>query len=350
MRRLTAALAAIICVTLTGCSGDSDNSPSGNTELESFSPPSVTEPITSSEEDGADSLSEELPPEQTEKPVTEESYPVESATEPPQTEKAPPADITKQIAAFDNTFLGLPSADKVYIFSDAYKSAEIDGYLCYAVSCYDEHEGTLYYMCDFYISPDGSRVYRYYEQEERFAILPEEQMTRLDPTRQSVDEIFSAAETLYSMFHPYRNSYVDGIDHDTATTEINGEEYRPVTGGQINSKAALLDALDRYFSNEIVTALMDTNKFIELDGMLYVRIGNISGPSFDPTVTEIEHELTELTENTCDFTKYVTHQYEAGETEVKEYVYRAEKQNGVWRFTDFTAPWNVYGPLINPYG
>lgn len=350
MRRFTAALAAIICVTLTGCSGDSDNSPSGNTEIDPPAPsPSLTEPVYEAESaDIEQSTAEALPRAESGEPAAEESAPDVTAPA-PQTEKAPPPDVTKQIAAFDNTFLGLPSADKVYIFADANKSAEIDGHVCNAVSCYDEYEGTLYYMCDFYISPDGSRVYRYYEQEERFAILPEEQMTRLDPTRQSVDEIFSAAETLYSMFHPYRNSYVDGIDHDTAPTEINGEEYRPVTGGQINSKAALLDALDRYFSNEIVTALMDTNKFIELDGVLYVRIGSISGPSFDPTVTEIGHELTELTENTCVFTKYVTHQYEAGETEVKEYVYRAEKQNGVWRFTDFTAPWNVYGPL-NPYG
>ncbi|MDE7194785.1 MAG: hypothetical protein K2O14_12570, partial [Oscillospiraceae bacterium] len=330
----------ILCVMMAGCSGDSDNSPSENSVTD-FSPaPSLTEPLYEPESTGGEnSTAEEFPPAESSEPAAEESVPEETAP-PQQTEDAPPADVTKQIAAFDNTFLGLPSADKVYIFSDAGKSAEIDGRVCGAVSCYDEYEGTLYYMCDFYISPDGSRVYRYYEQEERFAILPEEQMTRLDPTRQSLDEIFSKSGRLYDMFHPDTNAAVEGIDYEAEPTEINGEKYLPVTNGQINSKAALLDALDRYFSREIVTALMDTGKFTELDGELYVR--NCGGAGSNPTLESIEYELTELTENAAMFTEYDTYRYEAGESEVKEVVYKAEKQNGLWRFTEYTAPWTIH--------
>ena len=221
MKKFTAALAAILCVMMAGCSGDSDNSPSENSVTD-FSPaPSLTEPLYEPESTGGEnSTAEEFPPAESSEPAAEESVPEETAP-PQQTEDAPPADVTKQIAAFDNTFLGLPSADKVYIFSDAGKSAEIDGRVCGAVSCYDEYEGTLYYMCDFYISPDGSRVYRYYEQEERFAILPEEQMTRLDPTRQSLDEIFSKSGRLYDMFHPDTKAAVEGIDYEAEPTEIN---------------------------------------------------------------------------------------------------------------------------------
>lgn len=342
MKRFTAAVAAILCVMLTGCSGDSGNSPSGsNTEIGSVSPsPSMTERV--SEPESADvetSPAGVIPPAESSEPAAEESVP-DVTTAPQHTEEPPPADVTKQIAAFDNTFLGLPSADKVYIFSDAGKSAEIDGYSCNAVSCYDEYEGTLYYMCDFYISPDGSRVYRYYEQEDRFAILPEEQMTRLDPTRQSLEEIFAESGRLYGMFHPATNAAVEGIDRDAEPTEINGESYLPVTEGQINSKAALLDALDGYFSGEIVTALMETGQFVELDGVLYVR--ELSGAGSNPNLESIEYELTELTEDTAVFTEYDTYRYEAGESEVKEVVYKAEKQNGLWRFTDYTAPWTIH--------
>lgn len=340
MKRYAAALAAILCLFMAGCNGDSDNSPSGNTETEELSPsPSVTEPAGVSEE------TEGVMPVTRESSSTvnvhtvEESIPDEPSSDTP-SEEVPAIDATKLIAAFDNAYLGLPSTDKVYIFSDAGKTAEIDGLKCGAVSCYDEHEGTLYYMCDFYISPDGSRVYRYYEREERFAILPEEQLTRLDPTRQSLDEIFSASAKLYEMFHPYSNAAVDGIDREADPAEINGEIYLPVTGGAIDSKAKLLDALDRYFSGEIVTALMDTNKFVERDGVLYVR--DCAEAGYNPTLESIERELTELTENTAVFTEYDTYQYEAGETEVKEVVYKAEKQNGLWRFTDYTAPWTVH--------
>ena len=340
MKRFTAALAAILCLIMTGCAGDSDNSPSGNAETEATSPPpSITDPVGISKETrGTESITEESSSTLNEN-IPEESVPDESTSD-TQTVDIPAADVTKQIAAFDNTFLGLPSVDKVYIFSDAGKSAEIDGRVCGAVSCYDEHEGTLYYMCDFYISPDGSRVYRYYEQEERFAILPEEQLTRLDPVRQSLDDIFSASAKLYNMFHPYSNGAVDGIDYEADPTEINGETYFPVTNTTIDSKAMLLDALDRYFSGEIVTALMDTNKFIEQDGILYVR--DCAEAGSNPTLEHIERKLTELTDNTAVFTEHITYQYEAGETEVKEIVYTAEKQNGLWRFTDYTAPWTLY--------
>ncbi len=341
MKRSTAFFAAMICVMLTGCSGDSGNSPSGNTEIDSRSPsPSLTEPVYESESTDIEWITAEVPPRaESSEPAAAESVPAVT-TPAQQTEEAPPPDVTKQIAAFDNTFLGLPSADKVYIFSDAGKSAEIDGYACNAVSCYDEHEGMLYYMCDFYISPDGSRVYRYYEQEERFAILPEEQMTRLDPTRQSLEEIFYESGSLYDMFHPATNAAVAGIDHEAEPIGINGEKYLPVTNDRINSKAALLDALDRYFSGEIVTALMDTGKFLEQDGVLYVR--DCLGAGSNPTLESVEYELTELTENSAVFTEYDTYRYEAGESEVKEVVYKAEKQNGLWRFTDYTAPWTIH--------
>lgn len=338
MRKFTALLLGIMCVALAGCSGDSGNSPSDNVGIE---PPPVSAegtsaPVTLSTRAETSETAQDKPVLAEESSRAEESAPAQTS-EPEKVRQ----DVTGQIAAYDNAYLGLPSADKVYIFSDAQKTAEIDGYVCGAVSCYDEHEGTLYYMCDFYISEDGGRVYRYYESEERFALLPEERITRLDPTRQSPDDIFAAANALYSLFHPSTNSDLGagGVDYG-APVEINGETYYPVANEAFNTKEKLLDALDRYFSGEIVTALMDTNKFIERDDALYVR--DLLGAGSNPALISVEYELTELNEDTAVFTEYDTYQYEAGESEVLEVVYTAKKQNGIWRFTDFTAPWTIH--------
>ncbi len=339
MKKLMAIIAAALCVVLAGCSGEKD---AGGTGLDSseITSGAVTEENAPEKTDEAGVNGEA--PETAEQPTadaaesseptvtTEEDVPQISAT-------MPEANYAELVSAFANSYLGLPSEEKVYIFSDNGKSAEINGGTYYGVSCYDEYDGTLYYMCDFYVSADGSEVYRRYEQEDRYAILPEEQgYARLDPTRQTPDEIFAAANGLYMLFDPDSNSAVGGYD-ESSPMEFNGAVYYPVTNELLDTKAELMDALSKYFTVDIINSLMDTNKFTDVDGALYVK--SCSGGSVSPNYSGTEYELTTLTEDTAVFTRYDTYNFEAGETSEVETEYTAKKENGVWRFTVFPSAW-----------
>ncbi len=338
MKKFIALLAASACIALSGCSGEKD---AGGTGLESTV-------------GGSEAVTEEIPPEKTEEAgvssaAGETKQPTEETPETapaPETgggdssessEPAPDANYSALVSAFGNTYLGLPSEEKIYIFSDNGLSAEINGGTYYGVSCYDEYDGTLYYMCDYYVSADGSEVYRRYEQEDRYALLPEVQgFARLDPTRQSPEEIFAAADGLYMMFDPDSNSAVGGFD-ESSPLEFNGAVYYPVTNELLDTKAELMDALTKYFTTDIINSLMSTEKFTDIDGRLYVKA--CSGGSVSPNYSGTEYELTTLNEDTAVFTRYDTYNFEAGETSEVETVYTAKKEFGVWRFTDFPSAW-----------
>lgn len=338
MKKLMAIFAAAaVCIALAGCSGEKD---SGGTGLDSssVSDSSVSDDsVSESAEDvvgdvnsGDSEVSEK---------ISSETEQTSQAEEESQTSEEQPADTNYSalMSAFSNTYLGLPSADKVYIFSDNGLSTEINGRTYYGVGCYDEFDGTLYYMCDFYVSADGSEVFRRYEQDDRYVLLPEEQgYARLDPTRQIPEDIFAAADGLYMMFSPNSNSTVGGYD-ESSPVEFNGAVYYPVTNELLNTKLKLMDALTKYFTTDIVNSLMDTNKFTDIDGALYVK--NVSGSAADPNYSGTEYELTTLTEDTAVFTRYDTYNYEAGETSEVEREYIAKKENGVWRFTVFPTTW-----------
>lgn len=324
-RILAAALAALFSAALCGCSDSKD---SGGTGLDD----TVSAPEVHSSADT------ESQPEISSEPadVPAESEPPESETQPEPTEETAEPEETVNyadlITAFSNSYLGLPSDDRVYVFSDAGKTELIDDLICHAVSCYDEFEGTLYYMCDFYISEDGSCVYRLYENEERFQLLPEEQgYVRLDPTTQPADEIFEKVKELEMIFTPYARSAV--ITDPESAIEIDGQQFDLVTDERLNTKQKLLETLDKYISMEIVGAMMDTGAVAEKDGNIYVR--HSDGMGGNPDLQSVEYELTVLTGDEAVFTEYDTYLYEAGETEVKEITYKAEKQYGMWRFTEY---------------
>lgn len=337
MKKFMAIFAAAVCIALTGCSGEKD---SGGTGLDSVSSGETSVSEDSVSDVGEDDIVSESSSDSSE--VSEDISSEEEQTsqaEEEQTSDEQPADANYSalMSAFSNTYLGLPSADKVYIFSDNGLSTEINGKTYYGVGCYDEFEGTLYYMCDFYVSADGSEVYRRYEQEDKYVLLPEEQgYARLDPTRQTPEDIFAAADGLYMMFSPYSNSTVGGYD-ESSPAEFNGSVYYPVTNELLNTKAKLMDALTKYFTTDIINSLMDTNKFTDIDGALYVK--GVNGAAADPNYSGTEYELTTLTDDTAVFTRYDTYNYEAGETSDVESEYIAKKENGVWRFTVFPTKW-----------
>ena len=335
-KTLSAALAAIITLTLVGCSGEKD---SGRTSSEATSAttaapaPVIAESLAETDEQAA---TVEQPSSEEERPETAQTAPTEE-----------PADTTDYVALiqqYDNLWLGLPSASKVYVFSDKQTSAEIDGITCRAVSCFDEHEGVLYYMCDFYISKDGSVVYRDETSKSGvegeppvFVLLPEETETPLlDPTTQLPEDIFATAKELSALFTPFGSHVIacdNGEDADNYL-EVDGERFDRVTDERFSTKESFFNTLDRYFSFELVSAWMELGNIAEQDGNIYVRHND--GVGANPFFDRSEYELTFLSEESAVFTEYRYYLYEGNEEECVERTYTAQFANGIWRFTDFT--------------
>lgn len=321
------------CLLLTGCGGntDSDTTVQGDattastSEMEQTSAPEESEPVVTTA-----STEETQPTEQT----TTQSEPTESDVEIEITDT-----YAEMITAFDNTYLGLPRTDKIYVFQSTGESAEIGGELCYAVSCYDEHEGTLYYMCDFYITEDGSAVYRYYLSEDKYVLLPESKSyAQMDPTTQTADEIFAVANELYGYF--VLNSLDCDFDRYMEVEQDGGftMRYFLVTYEALDTKVELLSALSCYFSADIINSLMDSPNYREgPDGKLYTAdAGRGSNIDYRGTV----YELVSITEDTAVFKGYATYGDEIlEEAYTEEYTYNAVKQDGRWVFTNFELPY-----------
>lgn len=323
MKKITAVLLALAFVLLTGCS---ESKESGHTEagVSESTSQTTAQSTATTEITESTQATEPLPPMQT-TAQSEQGDTAEPTAEPQEVNAA------ELVARFDNVWLGLPVEDKVYIFSDKGETKELDGVTLYGASCYDEHEGTLYYMCDYFVTADGSAVYRWYENSERLALCPENTVfPRLDPASQSAQEIFSTAVLLYGMFTPG----VAPLTDETAVIEQNGRTCELIADERINTKARLLDSLNRYFSEDIINSLMSCNEYIieGADGALYY---DRTGYSSDPSYIDSAYSLTELTEDTAVFTVYSTWEFEAGERFQTSLVYTARCTYGSWRFTSF---------------
>ncbi len=321
------------CLFLTGCGGGSDNGETQQTEATSASTSASVQ--TEATEDSL--------PEATTPAVTEESKPAEvTTTQSEPTESEPDIVIedtyAEMITVFDNAYLGLPRADKIYVFQSTGESMELGGQLCYAVSCYDEHEGTLYYMCDFYITEDGSAVYRYYLSEDKYVLLPESKgFAQMDPTTQTADEIFAVANELYGYFDL---AALNGYSDRTLEAEVDGSTltYYMVSDERLDTKAELLSALSCYFSSDIINSLMDTAQYREgMDGKLYSAGGARGSDIFHQKTV---YELVSLTEGSAVFKGYATYSDEIMEDAyTEEFTYNAVKQDGRWVFTNFELPY-----------
>lgn len=320
------------CMLLTGCGGTDG----GETQQTEATSASTTSAVQTEESEGSQ-------PEVTTSVATEDSEPAEITTTQSEPEESEPDIViedtyAEMITAFENTYLGLPRADKIYVFQSTGDSMELGGQVCYAVSCYDEHEGTLYYMCDFYISEDGSAVYRYYLSDDKYVLLPESKtFSQMDPTTQTADEIFAAANELYGYFHL---AALDGYGDRTLEAEVDGSTwiYYMVSDERFDTKAELLSALSCYFSADIINSLMDSPNYREgMDGKLYSS-GGARGSNILHQKTV--YELVSLTEDSAVFKGYATYSDEIMEDAyTEEFTYNAVKQDGRWVFTNFTLPY-----------
>ena len=339
-KRICALLAAGIL--LTGC-GDNE---SVNTSFEDSAPTVNTqeaaEQITTSAPETAAAPVEST--EQAAPPVHETIEETDVTVEAESIEVIPVTDeYVELISAYDNSYLGLPQKDKVYIFESTGAVAEIEGEPCRGISCYDEHEEKLYYMCDFFISEDGSKVYRYYAAEDKYSLLPETStgFTQMDPTTQSPEEIFKVANALYGYFDL---EAMAGLNDKVLEKEVNGIMYKcfMVADERLDTKAELLNALSCYFSTDIINSLMETTMYIEgPDGKLYSTCGARGADIF---YVGTEYELSILTADTAEFTAYSTYSdpYSTDtptETVTATITYSAVKRDGRWVFTNFELPY-----------
>ncbi|MBP1543025.1 MAG: hypothetical protein J6A16_02920 [Oscillospiraceae bacterium] len=335
MKKIILSAALCMALTLTGCAGEDKEQSSSQTTAsaqstttareEESSVPDTSAPIMESHPETAEPESSVPDVETTTAPVTEE---------PEVTEEAPDV-YAEMISQYDNTFLGLPQKDKVYVFSSTGVTAEINGEEFSAVSCHDEHEGQLYYMCDFYISADGSEVYRYYEATSEYVHLPEEvHFPPLDPTTQTPEDIFAHANALYSAVCLSQFEVDYG---DMKEIGADGRTYCRVTDERVDSLMDIVTALNSYFSQDIVNSLMEMELFREDEnGVLY---GLGGGRGSDPCYLGTTYELTVLNESHAEFTATSTYSTDPdqieGEFYTEEYVFNMENQFGIWRFTNF---------------
>lgn len=334
-RKITALLLAAAAVMLAGCSGQKDN---GGTGLESESSQTTTQQTTTAQP------TQEAPPESAATSQTEsEQEQTAQSQEQVQTQESAEetvsvdVNVVSLITAYDNTFLGLPSPEKVYIFKDMLTTEDIDGRTFHQVDAYNEEDGTLYYMCTYFISEDGGTVYRR-KAGVGNVLLPESAgFPALDPQIMTADEVFADANYLCSVC--LGSSDVESFTDVSQTIEVEGVpgEWARVTDTRIETKEKLLSALSRWFTDDVINVLMDAYRFTDRDGVLYYYLDGTDARS--STYTSSVWELTELSGERAVYTEYALFTYEAGETEEREYTYTAENYDGVWTFTEFHMPW-----------
>ena len=332
-KRLCALLAAVLL--LTGCGGKVESSLPSEVQqtVSSVEAETVQVSVAETQETGVsapDETVEVVAPAETEEP-SEETKAVE-------TEESGFDEYAELVMQYDNTFLGLPQKDKVYIFAGTGEQQELDGMTCHGVSCYDEHEGVLYYMCDYFVSEDGSAVYRYYVMDDRYSRLPERSsLVQMDPVTQTPEEIFQKAFELYGYFDLCA---LEGWHDKTLEVEFDGMvlPYYMVSDERYDTKAELLAALRCYFSDDIINTLMDTSQYREgMDGKLY-SAGGARGANI--YYNSSEYELTVLTADSALYT--VTSTYgggEYGDIYTETYEYNAVKRDGRWYFINFDLPY-----------
>lgn len=339
MKKIIAAFAlTAVCVMCGGCSSEKDN---GGTGLDSESTFNQTLPQATQEQTTSVTTTQPVTlPQTAEEENTPQSTTVqESEIETVSTEETQAAavDSVALISAYDNKYLGLPSAEKVYIFKDMMQTEVIDGMVCYGVDIYDEDNGELYYVCSCFITEDGGTVYKR-KAGIGNVLLPESAgFPALDPQTMTADEIFANAYYLCTLCVG-RND-VESFADVTQTITVEGipGEWAKVTDSRIDTKEKLLSALSHWFSMDIINALMENYRFTTYNDELYYWLDGSDMRS--DNYTSSEWELTELTEDRAVFTEYALFTYEAGETQEREFVYTVQKSDGVWVFTEFDMPW-----------
>lgn len=299
--RCSACAALVAVAGLSGCAVDENN---GNTQQTAFSSYSATS-RPSSEEISAHSVAE----------ITAEPVP----------------DPVQLIARYDSEFLGLPDKDKVYIFRDKKETVEINGAGCMGVSCYDDSDGELVFLCDFYISADGLTVYRHYQEDGSYRLLPEQAaFSGFDPAGQSAEDVMAQANALYDAVYGEL-----AFDRDSEPVSSPLGNFYPVSDTRLDTAEKLNSALERYFcGSALETLLQGSDRVIAgEDGRLYCleHYGSVSG------YLGTEYTLTSLTEDAAVYSATARFEYEAGSVTETSFTCVAVRTADGWRFGEFSS-------------
>lgn len=340
MKKRYIAVMLSACMMLSGCTGETESS---TTPDVTGSQPEESE-VTSTTESTAEKTRGTIVITTPVESVEESSVPDEPTSEATVEAVDESYKYAQLITNFDNEYLGLPQKDKIYIFESTGSTEEIGGALCYCVTCHDEYEGEKYYMCDFYISEDGTTVYRYYDSTGEYVLLPEAVgYPAFDPAVQTPEEVFGYSQSLYNLFFGRCD---DKLDRSAAVVMDDGYTYYPIIDEQLDTMNELLDAMNKYFSNELMNSYMETGYIISsADGGLLRRTGHEA--VYPEVCGDTTYELTSLTEDTAVYvarTPFLAEDDGMGSVtidgtepsaEIVEYTFTAEKQYGVWRFTSY---------------
>lgn len=284
--RCSACAALVAVAGLSGCAVDENN---GNTQQTAFSSYSATS--RPSEETSAHSVAE----------ITAEPEIT------PSVEAEPAPDPVQLIARYDSEFLGLPDKDKVYIFRDKKETVEINGAGCMGVSCYDDSDGELVFLCDFYISADGLTVYRHYQEDGSYRLLPEQAaFSGFDPAGQSAEDVMAQANALYDAVY-------GELAFDSGSEPVSSPlgNFYPVSDTRLDTAEKLNSALERYFC------------------------GSASG------YLGTEYTLTSLTEDAAVYSATARFEYEAGSVTETAFTCVAVRTADGWRFGEFGSIRNL---------
>lgn len=314
MRKIATVLCLLTVLALSGCEGDLSG---GITQQEQLAEQSYfqTERIIPAEADLSEisvSSSEEADA------STEESE-----------EAQPMIDPVALTAAFSQEILGLEDNGRIYIFRDKNDRADISGLECCGVSCYDELDGTLHFVCDFYVSTDGSRIFRL--DGDDFITLPES--ARLDgfTPEQEPENIMEAAVTLYSAVYG-----IVEFDRSAAAVTSDMGNYYPVADERIDTRLKLNAALSRYFTGDLLAELLSGSDKLIADesGKLYCLEHSGGNLAYMDT----EYSLASLEDGIAVYDAVSLFEYEAGEIFRQEYTLTAVKTQSGWRFSEFYFP------------
>lgn len=157
-----------------------------------------------------------------------------------------------------------------------------------------------------------------------------------EETSQAEAAKLSAKETLEQAFQVYSYFVIAPleVDYSAPMQEIDDIEFYPIKDKKLNTMKKLKAYLSEYFSESIVTELIDMDIYEEIDGLLYTFDG---GRGSDISILNEKYKLMDETENKRTYQVEVEYDDDGDEKadDTRNYEFVQEKKAGKWVFTAF---------------
>ena len=155
------------------------------------------------------------------------------------------------------------------------------------------------------------------------------------PTDEEVTSAYQQAEEAYSWFDLTTMPVVDNSE-----IEYNGNTYLKVNHSSMKSFSDLEIYLHSIFSDDIVESLLENNRYIDIDGVLYARPSDRGTNIF---VGEQHHDI--IHENNKKIIYKVSVDIlgddleKVVDKEVYSFAYEFSEKENRWVFTNFSLVW-----------